>query len=176
MQINEETGTTFWHDAIEKEMKNVLPAFEFCEEGELPPFYKKIECHMIFDVKLVGLVWKARFVAGGHQTDPPADSVFSSVVSRDSVRLGFLVAALNDLDILAADVQNAYLNADTKEKVYTVAGLEFGKYKGKCAKIVRALYGLKSSGARWRDHMAETLRQAGIKSCRADPMSGYDQR
>jgi hypothetical protein len=53
------------------------------------------------------LVHKARFVAGGHQTDPPKESVYSSVVSRDSVHLVFLMAALNDLDILSADVQNA---------------------------------------------------------------------
>ena len=62
----------------------------------------------------------------------------------------FLVAALNDLDILGADVQNAYINAKTKEKVYTTAGPEFGSNQGRPAIIVRALYGLKSSGARWR--------------------------
>jgi len=69
---------------------------------------------------------KARFVAGGIKTDPLKDSTYSSVVSRDSIRIEFLVMAFNDLDILAADVQNAYLNAPTKEKVWTKAGLEFG--------------------------------------------------
>jgi hypothetical protein len=124
---------------------------------------------MIFDVKL-DLVRKARYVAGGHQTDPPKDMVYASVVSRDSVRLAFLLAALNDLDILAADVQNAYLNAPTTEKVYTTAGEEFGAdKKGQPVIIVQALYGLKSSGARWRDHMAATLRDGGYKSCKADP-------
>jgi hypothetical protein len=38
-----------------------------------------------------------RFVAGGHRTDTPACMTNSSVVSRDSVRLAFLIAALNDL-------------------------------------------------------------------------------
>jgi len=33
------------------------------------------------------------------------------VVTRESVRIMFLVAALNGLDILGADVQNAYINA-----------------------------------------------------------------
>jgi len=109
-------------------------------------------------------------MAGGHQTDPPKESVYSSVVSKDSVRLFFLLAALNDLDILAADVQNAYLNAPTKERCYTTAGLEFGTSKvGKVVLIVRALYGLKSSGARWHDHMAKTLRDAGFESSKADP-------
>jgi hypothetical protein len=123
---------------------------------------------MVFDVKM-DLTRKARLVAGGHKTDPPKESVYSSVVSRDSVRIALLLAALNDLDVLVADVQNAYLNAPTKEKVWTRAGMEFGSNRGRPAKIVMALYGLKSSGARWRDHMANTLREAGFQSCYADP-------
>jgi len=79
-----------------------------------------------------------------------------------------LVAALINLDILVADVQNAYLNAPTKEKVWTKAGLEFGALNvlGQPLKIVQALYGLNS---RWRDHMAAILCNGGYESCKADP-------
>jgi len=42
-------------------------------------------------------------------TDPPVIMTYSSVVSRDSVRIGFLLAALNDLELVAADIGNAYL-------------------------------------------------------------------
>jgi len=35
--------------------------------------------------------------------------------------------------------------------------------------IVRALYGLKSSGAAWRAHLANTLQSLGYTSCLADP-------
>jgi len=169
LAIDARTGTDFWRKAIEKEMKNVMPAFEFLDDNEIPKFHKHIDLHMIFDIKM-DLTRKARLVAGGHQTDEPKESTYSSVVSRDSVRLAFMLAALNDLDILSADVQNAYLNAPTKEKVYTTAGLEFGPTNaGRPVLIVRALYGLKSSGARWRDHMANTLREANFVGCKADP-------
>ena len=169
LEIDRRTGTDFWKKAIEREMKNVMPAFHFPEDGKVPIGYKHIDCHMVFDVKM-DLTRKARYVAGGHQTDPPKESVYSSVVSKDSVRIIFTIAALNDLDILSADVQNAYLNAPTKEKVYTTAGLEFGASRvGQPVLIVRALYGLRSSGARWHDHMAKTLRDAGFESSRADP-------
>lgn len=169
LAIDKRTGTDFWRLAIEKEMANVMTAFEFRDDDIMPVGYKEIPCHMIFDVKM-DLTRKARLVAGGHKTDPPKESVYSSVVSRDSVRLAFLIAALNDLDILSADVQNAYLNAPTKEKVWTRAGIEFGPDDaGRPVLIVQALYGLKSSGARWRDHMAATLREAGFTSCLADP-------
>jgi hypothetical protein len=102
-----ENGNTFWYDAIQKEIKNVLCAFKFLPEGEQPPIgYKKIPCHMVFDIKM-DFTRKARFVAGGHTTDPPATLTYSSVVSRDSVRIAFLIAALNDLNILSADIGNA---------------------------------------------------------------------
>jgi hypothetical protein len=70
LNINRRTGTTFWRDAIDKEMRNVLLAFKFNDNNTIPIGYKHIACHMIFDAKMVGLVWKARFVAGVHLTDP----------------------------------------------------------------------------------------------------------
>ena len=169
-EINEETGTTFWHNAIEKERKNVMPTFEFSDTNKIPKFHKLISCHMVFDIKLRSLAHKAWYVAGGHQMDPPKDTTYLSVILRDSVWITFLAATLNDLNILAADVQNTYLNMLIGKKVYTKAGLEFGASNvGRPVKIVRALYGLKSSGACWWDHMASSLRDAGFASCKADP-------
>ena len=123
---------------------------------------------MIFDVK-IDFTRKARLVAGGHLTDPPTTLTYSSVVSRESVRLAFLIAALNDLNILVADIGNAYINTMTKEKVYTTAGKEFGDCAGQTIIITRALYGLKSSGAAWRSHLAKTLGDMIFKSSYADP-------
>jgi hypothetical protein len=95
---------------------------------------------------------------------------YSSVVSRDSIRLAFLIAALNDIEVLFADVGNAYLNAPTKEKVHTICGQEFGNaLMGRFAIISKALYGLKSSGAAWRNLLAETLHDLGFRSTLVDP-------
>ena len=116
-EIDDETGTTFWTDAINKEMKNVAKAFEILPEGVgKPPGYTNITVHMVFDVK-ADFTRKARLVAGGHMTDPPSSVTYASVVSRESVRLAFLIAALNGLDIQAADIGNAYLNAPPREKI-----------------------------------------------------------
>jgi hypothetical protein len=168
LEIDKRTGTTFWKDAIDKEMRNNALAFKFNGDDKVPIGYKEIKCHMIFEIKMVGLVRKARFVAGGHLTDPPKDSVYSSVVTRESVRIMLLVAALNDLDILGADIQNAYLQAETKEKVWFMAGAEFGSNQGRPCIIVRALYGLKSSGARFRDHLSAIIREQGFVNSKAD--------
>ena len=69
----------------------------------------------MFDVKHDGH-HKARYVAGGHLTDPPLDSVYSGVVSLRSLRLVIFLAELNGLQLYTADIGNAYLEAKTKEK------------------------------------------------------------
>ena len=103
-------------------------------------------------------------------TEPPAALTYASVVSRESVRIGLLIAALNDLDIFAADIQNAYLTSPCEERIYTVLGPEFGPHgQGKKALVVRALYGLKSAGAAFRNHLANCLGHLGFTSSRGDP-------
>ena len=77
--------------------------------------YKEITCHLIFGVKM-NLIQIAGYMAGGNISNPPSSMTYASDVSQESVRVGFLVFSLNGLDILSGDIQNAYLNAETKEK------------------------------------------------------------
>ena len=93
---------------------------------------------MIFDVKLgENFRRKARYLADGYETSTPNAVTYSSVTSRDSVRLFPLLAALNDVDIQGADVQNAFLTAPVLEKVWLTAGPEFGPEQGKNMIVVR---------------------------------------
>jgi Reverse transcriptase (RNA-dependent DNA polymerase) len=167
IMYDKENGDTQWCDAIMKEMGNVRIAFEPVEKP--PPGYKKVDLILIFDIKM-DFTRKARLVARGDMTDTPPTLTYSSVVSRESVRIAFLIAALNELDVIMFDVGNAYLNAPTTEKLYCIAGKEFGPdEEGMTMKICRALYGLKSSGAAYRAHFAATLTELGYTSSRADP-------
>ena len=97
---------------------------------------------MVYAVKHDGR-HKARLVAGGHLTDTPIDSVYSSVVSLRGIRILTFIAELNDLEVWCTDVGNAYLESYTKEKVYIIAGPEFGEHEGHVLIIQKALYGLK---------------------------------
>ena len=172
LAFDRENGDTLWWDSICKEMKNVRPACEKWEgkEGELAPGFQKIKCHFIFDIKMAeNFRRKARLVANGNETDAPATLTYSSVVSRDSVRIALLIASLNELEVLACDIQNAYLTADCREKIYFIAGPEFGSEQGSIMIIKKALYGLKSSGAAFRAHLAETLYDLNYKPTRGDP-------
>ena len=95
-------------------------------------------------------------------------NLFLSCV-RDSVRIALAIAALNNLDVLACDIQNAYLTAQCREKIWTRTGPEFGSESGCIMIVVRALYGLKSSGAAFRALLAETLYDLDYLPTKADP-------
>jgi hypothetical protein len=175
LKIDAKTGTDFWAKAMAKEQRKVKVAWtvedasiDDIRSGKHLIGYTEIKCHMIFDVKM-DFTRKARFVAGGHMTEAPLSVTYSSVVSRDSVRLALLHAAINGLDLMACDVGNAYLHAPCKEKVWFLGGAEAGEDKGKVLVITRALYGLKSSGASWRSMLAQTLRDMNFDNTIADP-------
>ena len=169
LEIDKETGTTFWRDALEKEMKTIMVAFEFLpEDSNQPVGFTNIPCHVVFDIKAGTLQRKCRLVAGGHKTGTPTCQTYASVVSRDSVRLAFMLAALNGLELKGADCEGAYLNAPSRERLCTVCGPEFGEYAGRWAIIRRALYGSKSAAASWRASISEVIEQQGFKMCRAD--------
>ena len=100
---------------------------------------------------------KARFVAGGHMIEPPSSMTFSTLVTRESVRISFLLAGLNELDVQAADISNAYFNAPCRELIWIVVGPEFGINEGCVMKVFREWYVLKSSGASWHSMLSQTM-------------------
>ena len=95
-------------------MRNNAVAFKLLEEGKQVPVGSTwIPFHMLFDVKC-DLTRKAHYVAGGHWIQPATQITYSPVVTRESIRITFLVSALNDLEILSADIGNAYLQAPAR--------------------------------------------------------------
>ena len=109
-------------------------------------------------------------VAGGHLTKHVFnDSPYSGIASLKSVRTCIFLANLNGLDLCAADVGNAYLEAETKEKLFVIAGPEFGPLQGHTLVVHKALYGLQSSGASWAERLADSLRAQGFTNSLADP-------
>ena len=74
--------------------------------------------------------------AGGNATEIPKCMTYSSVVSRESVRIALTLASLNELEVKAGDVENAFITAPVTKKVWTILGAEFGADAGKHAIIV----------------------------------------
>jgi hypothetical protein len=160
-----------WKEAIGTEIDGIQGhgSFMFLPPGAMPPAgYQEAPLRMIFDVK-PDLRRKARLVVGGHKVNAEEYSCYSTVVRLDSIRLLNVIAKAQGLKVLAGDVGNAYLNADTKEKVYIRFGPEFGpELEGRIAIIKKSLYGLKSSGAQWHAHFAQTLYMMGFSPTRFD--------
>ena len=88
--------------------------------------------------------------------------------------LNIFLGNLNDLKCCAGDVRNAFLNGYIKEKIYIIAGPEFGpELAGRVLIIVRSLYGLRTSAARFHEHLTDNLRKLGFHPSKADPNLFY---
>ena len=147
-KIDRENGNTFWRDALSKEMTNVGIAFEVLDEGAKPPVgWSKVTGHLVWDVKM-DFTRKARWVLDGHKTPDIVGLMYAGVVSRESIRIAFTYAALNGLDIFAADIRNAYLQAPSSQKNF---------------------YGGKAAGRDFRNHLRSCMHFLNFKSCPADP-------
>ena len=116
---------------------------------------------MIYDVKHNGR-HKSRLVAGGHLTPIPTESIYSGVVSLHGIRIIIFISELNGLTLWVADVGNAYLESLTKEKIYFIAGPEFGPLMGNTMIVHKALYGLCSSGLCWHERLSDILYDMGF--------------
>ena len=84
--------------------------------------------------------------------------------------MAFLIAELNDLDIMACDVVNIYLNALFWEKIWFAEGPEHRTEKTvNIVVMVRAFNGLNVSGAAWRKMFAEKLHYMDFVTTVVDP-------
>jgi hypothetical protein len=115
-------------DAIKKEIDSLLwlGCFDFlAPDFKASSEYPFAKLTMIFEVKQDGRR-KARLVAGGHMVEPRGISSRSMVVKGISVRLLDLIVR-DSLRTPCGDIGNALITADCLEKIYSIAGPEFGE-------------------------------------------------
>jgi hypothetical protein len=169
LELDKMNGNDLWRDATDKELQqiNEYNTFRVPTKDDNLAEYQLIPYHMVYDVKF-DQRRKARLVAGGNWTITPKEDRYSGVIGMDSVRLAFALASMHNLDVCTADIGNAFLYGKTKEKVMIKAGPEFGESAGKILIVDKGLYGLKSSAARFHEHLAAKLRKMGFKPSRTD--------
>ena len=163
-------GNTLWQDAVEKEIAALIhhKCFDFKEPGYKPTSdYQYAPLNLVFEVK-PDLTRKARLVIMGNVVDPRGLATRATVVKGISVRLLSLIAHRDGLTELCGDIGNAFIQADTNEKIYTRCGPEFVGREGSIALIVRALYGLCTSAERFRTLLANFLQTLGFAPTRYD--------
>ena len=110
-----------------------LNVFKYVAHGktfERSDEWQRARMRMIFDIKQQDLRHKARLVVGGHLIDSSAFTAYSSTIQDISVRLLMIVAIQNQLNMMVGDISTAFPTAPIAEKVWGIAGPEFGPKEG----------------------------------------------
>ena len=177
IRLDKGNSNTHWQDAMDLELTQIHEYKVFKDTGKAqfhngkavtPDGFQKIRVHFVYAVKHDGR-FKARLVADGHLTKEPVESIYSGVVSLRSLRMVVFLSQLNALEIWGADVENAYLEAYTDEKLCIIAGPEFKELQGHLLIMIKALYETCSGGARWHDRLFDILQELKLKPSKADP-------
>ena len=85
------------------------------------------------------------------------------------VRICLIIVDLENLDILASEIYNAYPTGAFREKFWMRAEPEFVNLEEKVLVVKMALYSLKYSGAAFREFLEEMLGDIGFRSSIANP-------
>ena len=120
---------------------------------------------------------KARFCAQGFSQIEGVDYIntYSNTVHHDTLRLMFAIAAAYGLRLTGADVKTAYLYGLIDENViiYMKQPRGYEKYtsdgKSMVCKLVKSIYGLRQSGARWEATLVQHLLDLGFARSDHDP-------
>ena len=84
-------------------MNNMRVYFEIYEGNleDLNLGYKEVSFNIIFDVNMgYNLYHKVQMILVGHKNSTPSYHTYSSVISRESVRIALKTAALNGLKFI----------------------------------------------------------------------------
>jgi len=172
LALDQANGDTLWQDAMNKEIQALMNmnAFEFKPKGsKIPKDYKYCPFLWVFAVKS-DLRRKARLVMNGSIVDKEHElERYSPVLQIKSGRILATIAHSRGQQIRMADVSNAYINADTRENIWTQAGPEFDDKAGMIILVRRAMYGLPTSGREWCAHLARALTSMGFRRTLGDP-------
>ena len=126
-----------------------------------------------YKVDSQGLLQRCRsriVVRGDLQEEDTILSTYAATLAARSFRLAMGIAAKFDLEIDQYDVVNAFINAKREKSsslVYCQLPDGFKEF-GKCARVDRALYGLRDSPALWYKDLCRTLTELRLCQCKED--------
>ena len=160
LNIDKKNGNNKLRDSMKLE-SDILWKCEVFEElkttTDITKTHQFVRLLMTFDVKVNGR-HKSRMCVDGSVTDDLGPEIYACVILIRAVRLLIFLAQLNDIDVCAADVSQAFLYGDCPEKVYTKAGPEFGlELNGKYLLIKKGHYDLRSSVGSYHINLSNVL-------------------
>ena len=124
---------------------------------------------------------KIRLTARGFMQRQNADyyETYSAVATPATIRLIVVIAASFGLELMTADVEQAYLQADMKEDIYLEIPpilRRLPEMKGaNCLKLLKGLYGTKQAGRGWYEKLKRAILDAGLEESPEDPCLYYQR-
>ena len=155
-KFDKDNGNSHWNNVILNELEALTSMKAF---KKLPLTLREARAKgfqfaplkIIFDVK-VDLRRNTRLVIGGRVVNSSGHEVYASNMKSVSARILIIIAVENNLDVMTGDIDNAYLNANIEENIYTRVDTEFEVVgimaEGDLLELIKALYGLPTSGNR----------------------------
>ena len=160
-ELDAENKSTKWGNAICAEARDLLGYEVFTHPTTNTDWgkYQYIQMIWAFDMKFDGR-HKARVCMLDCRNE---GDVYAGFVLQDMIHMCMGIAMMSGLQIFAADVSSAYLNADTREYAYTILDAEFGDgWAGKKVLFKKACYGLPHSSSAWHTHLSQVLLNLGF--------------
>eukprot|EP00854_Cymbomonas_tetramitiformis_P034457 gene34457-biopygen30625 len=147
-----------WLDSIQNELEALVQikrALLMMDEEDVPAGVKLLDMSLILKVKLDKhgqlLKRKSRICVRGNKREYGVDylDTFAPCTQLSSVRIVIVLALNLGLDVYHMDVDTAFLNPVLEEDLYVrlPRGLEHGGHR--CAKLLKAVYGLRQAGKEW---------------------------
>ena len=109
LALGARSGNTFWTNAITKEIENIRVAFKILPDGDESPVVSSLCCITWY----LTLRWKSSYEkleSGRRQRDQSTRKIkYAIIVSKKTVCIVLLFAALKDHDIKSINILNAYV-------------------------------------------------------------------
>ncbi|KAK3248188.1 hypothetical protein CYMTET_42342 [Cymbomonas tetramitiformis] len=146
-----------WLSSIQDELEALVQikgALQMLDEGDIPT---GVKMSLVLKVKLDKnrelLKRKSRVCVRGNKQEYGVDyyDTFAPCTQLSSVRVVITLALNLGLTVYHMDVDTAFLNSVLEEDLYVrlPRGLDYGGHR--CAKLLKAVYGLKQAGKEWFD-------------------------
>ena len=177
------TTPCLWQDMVQEEMFKVWVTFQTLAVGEsIPLAYQIIRYHIVYDMKIENFRWKAWFVAGGNMTKAPTTITYASVVSNESVWTALPQISINCPDphsfewSWSEDCQHweciPHCSSQQKNLVFSWTQVWLQCWEPTI--VVHSLYGLKSTGATFCNHLANCMCHLGCNLVWLPKSFGYN--
>ena len=162
-----------WQQAMQKEQDSLRERKVYTIAPSVPRGSRTIDTKWVFKLKRDSsgkpVRYKARLVVRGFQQREGVDfdQVYAPTVSYSSLRLLLAIAAAEQLEITAMDVETAYLYAplEPQHKIFISTPVGFtGPETNNILRLDRALYGLKQGAHQWNRILDQALRNLGFSA------------